>query len=344
MKRFTTLCFALIALVTTLSAKPMFKLDYEITIGNYKLQALEKVAIETSQELLSDSCKITLPGMVAGQPILLEDKLKRGDAVTVRLGYNGDLVTEFTGYLKAIYPDTPVVLECEDSVYLFRRSVVSKVFKNTNIKQILNYVLDQVNPQIKTPFTLVTDLSSDSYKWDSFAIRNATGFEVLDKLRQESGLLIYARGTELHCHLAFTQNNGQVIYDYSVNVEASTNLKYVTAEDQKMLVTVVGRTAKGAKVEGVAGEKGGDEITIQRPTVSDRATLDNIAAEELKKRVYDGYRGEIDGWLIPFCTTGDTAIIRNPSYPEGRYYITGTKVEFGQDGGYRSASLGAKLS
>ncbi|TKT89470.1 hypothetical protein [Dyadobacter frigoris] len=345
MKRFT-LFAALIVLLTINQVAAMYKLDYEITIGNYKLQAVENVSIENSQELLSDECRISVPAMVAGKAIQIEDKIKRGDAVTVRLGYNGDLVTEFSGYLRAIYPDSPMILECEESVFFFRRPVKSVIFRNVAVKTILNYVLDQVNPQIPTPFTLVSDLSDASYKWDSFTIHNATGFEVLDKLRQESGLMIYARGNELHYHLAFTQKTGDAIYDFGVNIEATDDLKYVRAQDAKIKITVVGRTVKGAKVEGSAGEDGGDKITLQRPTISDKGTLENIAREQLKSLTYDGYRGEIKGWLIPYCTTGYSVVVRDPDYKEreGTYYVMGTKLEFGSNGGVRKVSLGAKLS
>lgn len=338
--------FALIALILSLNAQAMYKLDYEITIGTYQLQALEKVTIETSQELLSDACRISVPGMIAGVAIQIEDKVKRGDKVTVKLGYNGALETEFEGYLKAIYPDSPMVLECEDSAYLFRKSVASKILKNVSVSAILEYVLSQVNPQLKDPFKLVSDISGNSYKWDSFVVHNATGFEVLDKLRKESGLMIYVKGNQLHYHLAYTQKAGNVIYDFAENIESSNDLKYVRAQDVKVNVKVVGRTKKGAKIDGEAGESGGDTITLQRPTISDKATLENIAREELKKLSYDGYRGEIRGWLVPYCSTGFAAIVRDHDYParEGKYYVVGTKVEFSQAGGVRIAALGAKLS
>lgn len=330
-----------------LKADPdVYKLDYEITIGAYKVQALDKVEIETSQELLSDQCKIMLPGMVAGRAIQIEDRIKRGDAVEVKLGYNGDLRTEFKGYLRGIYPDNPMRLECEDSVYLFRKNVKPKVLKNVSVGDILKYVLSEINPQLKTPFKLVTDLQGADYKWDTFTIQNATGYEVLDKLRQESGLMIYARENELHYHLAYSQKTGSVVYDFGVNIETTNDLKYVKAEDSKIRVTVVGRTPKGAKVEAEAGETGGDAVTLQRPTISDKATLEKIANEEAKKLAYDGYRGEIVGWLIPFCATGYTAKIRDPEYEarEGNYYVLGTKLDFSQNGGVRTVSLGAKLS
>jgi len=347
MKQLKTLMFALIFVCAALTANAMFSLDYEIEIGAYKLKGVESVKIETSQDLLSDFCQITIPGMIRGIPYKVEDKIKRGDQVTVKLGYDNGLKTEFKGYLKAIYPENHMKLECEDSVYLFRRKVASKVLTNVSVKKILEYVLSQVNPQIATPFTLVTSLSADSFKWEKFTIHNATGFEVLDKLRQESGLMIYARDSTLQVHLAFTENAGvNVTYDFEKNIEDTNELKYVKAQDIKTKVVVVGRTKKGAKLEGEAGESGGDVRTIQRPTISDKSTLENIAKEELKKLSYDGYKGEIISWLTPYCTTGYAAKVIDKDYPEraGKYYVMGTKIEFSQNGGIRTVSLGFKLA
>jgi hypothetical protein len=324
----------------------MLKLDYEITIGNHQVLGLEQVTVETSQELLSDMCMISVPGMVRGVALQIEDKVKRGDKVTVRLGYNGELQTEFTGYLKAIYPESPMRLECEDSVYLLRRSVKPKVLKNASVQAIANYVLDQINPQLATPFKLVSDISPNSFKFDTFTINLNTGFEVLDKLRSETGLMIYARGNELHVHLAYTQKTGDVAYDFARNIEDTNDLRYVRSQDAKVKVKVIGRTAKGAKLIGEAGEDGGDVRTLQRPTVSDKVTLENIAREILKGITYDGYRGAIVGWLYPYCTTGYSAKLVDEEYPEreGKYYVPGTKVKFSKNGGVRTIELGFKLS
>lgn len=334
--------------IVLLSTNAMsFTLDFEIEVGSFKLKGLESVKIETSQDLLSDYCMIAIPGMVKNVPYKIEDKVKRGDQVTVKLGYNGSLQTEFKGYLKAIYPESPMRLECEDSVYLFRRKIKSVILKNVSVQGILNYILSEVNPQLATPFALVTDISKDSFKWEKFTINNATGYEVLDKLRQESGLMIYAKNSELHAHLAYTQNAGVgVTYDFARNIEDTGDLHYVKSQDAKLKVVVVGRTAKGAKIEGEAGESGGEVRTIQRPTISDKTTLENIAREAVKSITYDGYRGAIVGWLIPYCNTGYLAKIIDADYPEraGIYYVTGTRVEFSKNGGIRSVNLGFKLS
>ena len=351
MKAFRSILIGLmigLASLTTNAAppNPMFTMNYEVQIGTAKLKGIESITIDSSADLLSDQCKIALPGMAYNKAYDVERAIKRGDAVTVRLGYDGQLHTEFQGYLKSIHPNTPMTLECEDSAYLFRKSIKDKQFKKTTAVAILQYVVDQVNAQLKPTekMSLVTEL--DGMQFDTFTIVRSNGYEVLDKLKQETGLAIYCRGNELHCHLLYTKKTGDVTYDFARNLEESDGLEYVSAEDVKVLVKMVGKTKKGATIEVEVGEKGGDVRTFQRPSVSDKTTLETIGKEELKKLSFDGYKGAVKGWLIPVCEFGYSAKLIDPDYPtrEGRYYVTAVKTEFSASGGRRTVTLGVKVS
>ena len=339
-----------LASLTTVNAAPpdktMFKMDYDISIGTVKLKGIDSVEVQSSADLLSDQCTITLPGMAYNKAFSIEDKVKRGDAVTVKLGYDGILHTEFTGYLKSIHPNSPMKLECEDSIYLFRKDIKDKQFVKTTAVDILQYVVDQVNPQLASgqKMTLVTDLSG--MQFDKFTIIRSNGFQVLEKLKQETGLAIYCRGAELHCHLLYAKKTGQVVYDFARNVEESNDLEYVKADDVKVQIKMVGRTKNGAKVEAEVGAKGGDVRTFQRPTISDQKTLADIGKQELAKLSYDGYKGSIKGWLIPVCEIGYSAKVVDKEYPEreGSYYVNAVKTEFSASGGKRTVTLGVKVS
>ncbi len=335
-------------LCLTLSASAMLEMSYEIKIGNKYLKGLESVKIEKKQELLSDSCVITIPSMIRGVKIDVENQIKRGDKVEVKLGYGDDLATEFSGYLRAIVEGStrnPMRLECEDAMYLTRRYITPKVLTNIDVKGIIRYVLSEVNPQIETPFTYASDISG--YKWDRFVIHNTTGYEVLDKLRQESGLMIYAKGRELHAHLAFTEGVGKLVkYDFYRNIEDSNSLEYMKETDARVKIKVVGRTEKGAKITVEAGLDGGDQRIFQRPEISNRETLYSIAKAELAKMNYEGYRGNIRAWLIPYCEPGYAVELGNgdDTSRKGRYYAQGVEVEFSRNGGVRTVELGRKLS
>lgn len=324
---------------------PMFQLSSEVRIGTYQVRGFEAITIERTVDQLADVATITLPSTVYNAALQVEDKIKRGDKVSIRLGYDDDRQTEFTGYLKSIHPNAPMRLECEDAIYLLRKPVKDKSLKKTNVKAILAYVVEQINGQLsEESVRLVSEL--DGLHFDSFTIIRSTGYEVLDKLKQETGCAIYMRGTDLHAHLAYTEKTGEVTYDFARNIEVGSDLEYVRVADRPMQITVVGRTKKGAHVEVKVGEKGGDSRTFQRPNVSDRVSLEIIGKEELKKLSFDGYKGTIRAWLAPMVTTGYSAKILDAEYParEGTYYVSGVKTEFSASGGRRTVALGIKLS
>lgn len=89
----------------------MYTMVFDIQIGGYQLSMLDKVEIHSSVELLADTAKITLPAAEYNKALDVEDAIHRGDAVTIRLGYEETgLVEEFTGYLQRIATDRKSVV------------------------------------------------------------------------------------------------------------------------------------------------------------------------------------------------------------------------------------------
>ena len=108
----------------------MYSMNYDITIGKYRLAALEKVAIKCSVENLADTADITLPGTLFNRTLEVERKIAEGDAVRIRLGYGRALREEFAGYVAEIATDNDSVrVRCEDELYKFRRDLEDRVLK-----------------------------------------------------------------------------------------------------------------------------------------------------------------------------------------------------------------------
>ena len=97
----------------------MFTMIYDIKVGGYSVGMLESVKIHRSVELLADTAVITLPGAEYNVTLDVEDKIHRGDTVTIALGYEEiGLVEEFKGYLQRIGTDGgSIPLECEDELF-----------------------------------------------------------------------------------------------------------------------------------------------------------------------------------------------------------------------------------
>ena len=155
-------------------------MDWEIKIGSYKLGLLSGCEIHRSVDLLAATCTISLPGSAYNQALKIEDYIKRGDKVSVSLGYNGQLNQEFNGYLHTIHTDDgKLTLDCEDELFTFRKNVADNQFSKTTIKDIVTYCLSQIRSTLKLDCTLTID-------YDKFVISKAQAYDVLKKLKEET--------------------------------------------------------------------------------------------------------------------------------------------------------------
>ena len=318
----------------------MYRMSWNIRIGGFRLRMVEKVSIKRSVELLSDTATITLPGTVFNKAINIEDKIKVGDAVEIELGYNDDLKPEFKGYLKAIKTDGgSLTLELEDDIYLFRKSVKDEEMKNASVKIILENICSQVGG-----FSVACDYD---FTYDKFVINNATGYDVLKKIQDEASPNIYLKDKVLHVHPQYAEIFGEARYDFSRNIERDgTDLKYKSEDERKLLVVVEGTDETGATVSVEKGTTGGDKMTLKLPGVSSRSSLEQKAQSVLEQKVYTGYEGSFQSWLVPYVDAGYKVAITDPDYDikNGTYYVISVETTFSKDGGVRKITLGKRLN
>lgn len=315
-------------------------MSWNIKIGGYRLKMVEKVSIKRSVELLADTATVTLPATVFNKTISIEDKIKVGDAVEIELGYNDDLKTEFKGYLKSIKTDGgSLTLELEDDIYLFRKSVKDEEMKDASVKKILENICSQVGG-----FSVSCDYD---FTYDKFVINNATGYDVLKKIQDEASPNIYLKDKVLHVHPQYAEIFGEARYDFSKNIEREgTDLKYKSEDERKFLIVVEGTDETGATVSVEKGITGGDKMTLKLPGVSSRSSLEQKAQSVLEQKVYTGYEGSFQTWLVPYVDAGYKVAITDPDYEvkNGTYYVISVETTFSKDGGVRKVTLGKRLN
>jgi hypothetical protein len=316
----------------------MFDLTWNITIGRgFKLLLLDSVTITRSVEQLADTAEIVLPGSVFNKAIEIEKQIRRGDPVTIEAGYDGNNVTEFSGYLEAIATDDgSIKLKCEDGIYNFRKPVADKQFSNPDVKDLLNYACSQIGG-----YTLSCDYT---FKYDKFVVRNYTGYDILKKIQEECKANVYLKDNVLHVHPQYKEISGFAKYTYQDNIEKS-DLEYKIAEDRPYEVTVEGKGTDGKVIRVTSGNKGGDSETIKRDGVSDIASLQALADEVAKRKSYTGYSGSFTGWLIPYCDAGYKISLRDDDYEykDGDYYVLEVETKVSKSGGERKVKIGAKI-
>lgn len=317
----------------------MFTLGYDIRLGDFRLGMLDKVEIHRSVELLADTATIVLPGAEYNKALEVESLIKRGDPVSITIGYEETgLREEFRGWIQRISTDDgSITIECEDDLYKFRKSIPNEELKQVTLEALLKKVISDIGENFKLDCTY-------SWTYEKFVINTATGYDVLKKVQEESGADIYLADDTLHVHAPAETVGDDVYYDFAQNVE-ECDLTYRTAEDRKVQVVVKATMPDGTVKEIETGSTGGDKVEIRCAT-SDEASMRQRGLTEVKRLSFDGYEGNITTWLIPYCKPGDTAELRDEDYPEkdGRYFVQAVTTEFSRDGGKRTVELGFRLS
>ena len=316
----------------------MFKMSWKVTIGAYNLNMMESIEITRSVELLSDTAIITLPSAAFNKPFQINDQLHRGDAVKIELGYDDVLVTEFEGYLETepVTDNGSLILKCEDGLFLYRKLLKNVVMKDASVEDVINHVNAELGG-----FTVNCDYD---FNYSKFTINNATGYDVLKKIQEEVKANIYLKGTVLQVHPPYSEIFGKASYDFSINIETA-DLKYKLAEDRKVLITIEYTGLDGKVHKIISGDTGGENINLKGGT-ADLKSLQRQADSEHANRVYTGYEGTFDSWLIPYCDHGFQVKITDTDeeYKTGVYYVLEVKTKFSKEGGVRTIKIGKKLS
>lgn len=317
----------------------MYTMQFDIQIGDYRLGMLDKVEIHKSVEQLADTAVITLPASQYNQALQVEDKLKRGDGVIIKFGYEETgMELEFDGWLQRISTDGGnIKLHCEDDLFLFRKELPNEVLKNVTVEELLKKVINGCGIALALDCTY-------SWTYQKFVINNATGFDVLKKVQEECGADIYVSDDKLHVHPPGAVIGEDRYYCMQLNVE-DEDLTYRKLAERRILVKVKALMPNGYVKERDFGSSGGSVIEVQCAT-SDEASMKARGELEVKRRTFDGYEGSITGWLIPMCKPADSVTIKDKDYPykDGTYFVTSVTTEFGKEGGSRKIDLGFRLS
>ena len=317
----------------------MYTLDFEVKIGEFYLGMVDSITIHKSVELLADTCEIVLPAARLNKALEVEEQIKRGDEVSVSIGYKEvGIKEEFKGYLQRISTDGgSIKLFCEDDLFQFRKDLPNEELKKISLSDLLSKVVKGIGKSYKVDC---------SYTWvyDKFVIRDATGYDVLKKVQEECGADIYLKDGVLHIHPPGEVVGKERFYDFAVNIEEA-ELSFKRAEDKKVKVVVKAIMPDGKVKEIEVGSTGGEKVEV-KCHASDTASMKARGEAEVKRRTFDGYDGSITTWLIPECNPGDTASIHDGdyTYKDGTYFVRSVTTEFSESGGKRKVELGYRLS
>ncbi len=321
----------------------MFKLQSDISIGNYNFTSVVNVKIERSSRQIIGGATIELPLQMTLQnnnKKTIAKAIKRGDNVVIKLGYSPNLNLEFEGFVSNIKAKAnKTIIECQDNSFLLQKSVPNKAFKQTTLKKIVQFVADNCGIELNSEIPEVN--ISD------FILKNVTGLDVIKKIKEAYGLqAFFDYDGKLYVGLAYTYKTGKVEYNLQKDLPKNqTNLEFKEADDIKYKIKAISILKDNTRLEIETGDADGELRTLYFNGITDKTELEKLANEEIKKYKYSGYKGNIKAFGEPQAKFGMSAKIKDDNYPqrEGNYYIESIKIDFGQSGFRRTVELGIKL-
>jgi translation initiation factor IF-1 len=325
-----------------------YYLSCEVTVGNFRLTGVNEVVINSSWRTLGDTCTLKLPNIskYEGKQTKLEDRIKTGDKVIVKLGYDGHLITEFVGFVSEILPKTPFEIRCEDANYTLKRSeLISQSWRSTNLKEVLNFCLTKV----KNTEMILGEIPEVTLA--PFRLERVTVAQALQKLKDEYLLAAYFRGNSLFVGLPYTESmekleGSRSKFHFQKNI-ATESLVYKKKEDVRLKAKVINILKNNEKIETEVGDSDGEQRTIHlRIPTTDKKVLERIGLVELEKYKYEGYRGKFVSFGIPYLIHSGTVELEDENYPnrKGKYICESLKTTFGMNGFRREIELGKKIS
>ena len=325
-------------------------LSSAIQIGELKMDFAADVVINHSLKEYTNTATLEFAKKIlvnkkdkwASRPI--QDVIKAGDQVIVKLGYNGKNRTEFIGYVRNVNPKVPLQIECEDEMYMLKRLPVAPKRVSGKLQDVLDYIAPAYS---KTAIILDTDLGGPfTVGMDD----SDTALKVLQRVEEVYGLkstFILKDGASILCvGTQYTSYAGSKAVKYILNENTIENdMEFVRAEDLKITVTAKSLQSNGKTLTAkFKGDKDGDARKIAIPGMS-QAQLEAVAKRLYEKSKVSKMDGTITTFGAPYITAGMRANIdcKDFEIKQTENYVDEVQVKFGPAHGYRRIlTLGPK--
>lgn len=324
----------------------MLKLCSEITIEGDKTWLFNAVAdcnIVEDVSTLTDTCEIQLPKKIKWQEAVAKNgkpPIKRGDKITIKLGYDGDLQTRFTGFIRSVDAKVPITIKCEDGMFVLKsHKVKPKAFKNASLHEIMSYLLEGTSIQFQ--------LMDKNIKVGNWRLTKTHASEELQELKEKMMLSSYFRRINgesiLYIGLAYPlDNRKKVKFMHGKNI-IDENFEYRDKEDIRVRCEAQSFNAKNKKVTYEYGDKDGDVIKIRIDGLTENE-LKKYAIEAVERYKQSGFKGSFETFGQPEVSKCDMVEIHASDGNSGVYLVKKLEIEFGTNGYRQKIELGQPLT
>lgn len=316
----------------------MFQLNCKITIKGdhtWEFNRINSCEINLSSETLTDTCTLTLPKKVKWENAN-KIPLKRGDAITVALGYGEDLRVRFVGFIRSVSVKTPIVVQCEDWMWKLKQtSFENKPYDSATIGQILKDILP---PDIATHTFGEQNIGSYRTKQPTVAAEldnlKKNGIQCFFKLRDEKPVL--------YCGTLFDdRQTPKPVFREGLNIITNTT-DYKRAEEVNVKIKATSISPDNKIFQAEVGDEQGAVRTMFRYNLDEQA-LRSWAEQEHKHLKCDGLYGSFTTFGVPEIDKEDHILLETEESIQTSYAVKSVAIKFDAEGYRQTITLDRQI-
>jgi hypothetical protein len=318
----------------------MFNPCANITIKSDKTWVFKKITaceIERDVEKVTATCKLTLPKNTKwhGETSI---PVKRGDKITIELGYGETLHAVFEGYIKSVGVKTPIEIECEDLMYLLKNTPAKKKsYPDATLETLL---AEQLPPGVK-----FETFAKESF--GKYTVNSDTVSQLLGELA-EVGITSFFRGDTLysgmiHSHEEIGGLKQKFFTGEKGNIIDEGDLEWSRSEDTLLRIKASGTDLNGKKISVEVGDKDGELRSYFKYNTT-KETLEAEATRRLKDWKIGGLSGSFTTFVAKPVWLLDRIKVQTEYAPVAVYKVIKNTITY-DTGGYRQdITIGGKTA
>ena len=312
----------------------------KIEIKGSKTWVFEKITsceIVRDMDALTTTCTLVLPRKIQWQGES-SNPIKRGDQVTVWLGYDDDLQLAFQGYVLQKGFKAPIEIKCEDEMFVLKQTpAVKKTYKNVTVENLLkdqnlNYTLKVLGEQNVGQYRVNVDNVA----------------ELLAHLKENSIKTFFRLEDDkpvLYCGVMFDHNTGiRQVFETGVNIISDSSLDEQNSEDVKIKLKVVSLQPDNKnKIKVEVGDNDGERRTIHCYGKNE-SEAKAWGEQELERLKRDGLTGSFTTFGHVLLDRLDIIGVKINGERKCKYQVQKNTITFGAGGFRQDITLGARVA
>lgn len=317
----------------------MFRLCAKVEINGDRFWTLHCVtAVEITRDTgkLTAEAKITLPKKMKWNGSA-EVPVHRGDCVRISLGYDDDLQLAFVGYVRDVSFKTPVVITCEDDMFMLKQMpTVKKAYRSVTLETLLK---DQ---GLTYRLNIMGEQSLGAYR-----VTADTVASLLGKL-SEQGIRSFFRYEDgepvLYCGVLFDRDSTpSQTFKTGLNIISDQDLQQQKAENMRLRVKAISLMPDNKKIKVEVGDSDGEHRTLHTYNKTENE-LKAWAQQEITRLKRDGLTGSFTTFGYKLVDPLDAIGIVIDGSKMGVYQVKKVVITYG-DGGFRqNITLGLRVA